>query len=566
MNTPDRFFQRALDHWTADPNDRVYFGLDRDLDRLPDPSEAAATSRLRVARELLTELDGLQATERSFSETLDLDLARLTLEADVHERTYTFNGRTRAQQLPRASDSIGDPIFMMMINDPRPEGDRLADITARIEQVPAYLDALLARLDTPVARWVSIDVEKVAGLPGLLSTVRGWADQNDWADLPRLDRAIAAATPALSDYAARLGELPVASQLHLDEADARRVVALQGIEQSLEEIREMAREFLAETRATISGLHGRLVEKYRLPSDTSVADLHTFLNEHYAVPVTERLEDILDNYGAERDRILTFIRERDLFEIPDDQQMRILRTPPFMAPSIPAGAMMAPPPLREGVRTSLVYLTLSEELRPEHTRLSIPSMMVHEGIPGHHLQLATAAGHAATIRRIFMCSHHAEGWTTMLEDYMLDQGLMGDLADEARFCAKRDISRIGARVAIDLFFMTGRREFLDVGVDCDRDADDVFDAAGSLLAEVTGFVPGRVQAELNWYLQERGYPLSYLVGNKLTWALKRDLERTQQGRMEQIEIDRLFHRTYLRSGNMPLAFLRRVFENGGWLR
>ena len=30
----------------------------------------------------------------------------------------------------------------------------------------------------------------------------------------------------------------------------------------------------------------------------------------------------------------------------------------------------------------------------------------------------------------------AEGWTTMLEDYMLDQGYAGELTDEVRFMAK----------------------------------------------------------------------------------------------------------------------------------
>ncbi len=148
---------------------------------------------------------------------------------------------------------------------------------------------------------------------------------------------------------------------------------------------------------------------------------------------------------------------------------------------------------------------------------------------------------------------------------MLDIGYMGDLTDEVRFSAKRDISRIGARVAIDLFFMTGNRDYLDVGVTADTSCKDPFDAAGNLLSAVTGFVPGRVQAELNWYSQERGYPLSYLTGNRLVWQLKHDLSVAQSGRLQGVELDRLFHRLYLQSGNMPLSFLRRVFVHEGVL-
>ena len=159
---------------------------------------------------------------------------------------------------------------------------------------------------------------------------------------------------------------------------------------------------------------------------------------------------------------------------------------------------------------------------------------------------------------------HAEGWTTMLEDYMLDIGYAGDLTDEVRFVTKRDISRIAARVAIDLFFMSGERAFLDLGIDAGiDDADEPFVAAGKLLKKVTGFVDARVQAELNWYSRERGYPLSYLTGNHLVWRLKRDFEAAQGG--AGTEVDRKFHRAFLESGNMPVSFLRRLLMERGQL-
>jgi uncharacterized protein (DUF885 family) len=189
-------------------------------------------------------------------------------------------------------------------------------------------------------------------------------------------------------------------------------------------------------------------------------------------------------------------------------------------------------------------------------------MMIHEGIPGHHLQLATASTHASVIRRHVDASEQAEGWTTMLEDYMLDLGYMGELTDEARFVGKRDLSRIGARVAIDLFFMTGRREFLEVGTGADVSSLNPFAAAAALLIAVTGFSSGRAEAELNWYSQERGYPLCYLTGNRLVWDMKRAAAAGPSG-LAGLELDRRFHRAYLEAGNMPLSFLRRVLVADG---
>jgi len=566
MSTYDAFAADLHAHCSRDPNARVYLGFEDGLGRLPDPSLAAAETRVAAARALLARLDAIDREGLDFDQRLDLDLAHLMLSREVHDDTYRFNGRTRLQQLPTAGEDIGDPIFQLFINDPRPAAARLEDITARLEAAPAYLEGALARLDTPVARWVAIDLETVEGLPSLFDTVEGWAAESGWSGRGRLAAASAAARSALAGYAERLAALPTTTHLHLGEDIARDVVRHWGIDLSLESLHGVATAWLAETRALIEALRARLVAKHGLPADTSSAALQSFLARRYRVEVPpDRLTDVLARYQEERERILAFIRERDLFPILDAQDMKILRTPSFMAPSIPAGAMMSPPPFREGVRTSLVYLTLSEELLDEHTELSIPGMMIHEGIPGHHLQLATASAHPSLIRRHVNAMEHAEGWTTMLEDYMLDVGYAADLADEVRFVTKRDLSRIGARVAIDLFFMTGRRAFLDVGVDCDISPEDPFEAAGNLLIAVTGFVPGRAKAELNWYSKERGYPLSYLTGNHLVWALKRDVTAAQAGRLEGLALDRVFHRIYLKSGNMPVRFLRRVFEHQGLL-
>ncbi|MEM9491218.1 MAG: DUF885 family protein [Myxococcota bacterium] len=570
MTQPSRDYDALIgdfhDHLTSDPNECVFKGVAKHLDQLPDPSLEAQEDEVKRGRELLDRVRAFDRDGLDFDAALDLDLAALELEARIHRATYTFNDRTVRQQMPTAAEDITRGIFMLFINDPRPDEERLADITGRIEKVPSYLEALIRRLDRPVARWVDIELEQVSGMFELFGNLHAWAERISWPDATRLDQARFHANEGLHHYAARLRALPTTDQIHLGPDTARRIVALAGIEPSLEDIHRMAVDFLAETGQAIESLRVSLCDKYKLAADTSTEDLQRYLNDRFksAAPGTP-LEQILDRYQEERQRVLAFVKERDLFPVPDNQDMLILQTPGFMEPTIPAGAMEPPVAFREGMRTSLVYLTLSEELRDEHTELSIPNMMIHEGIPGHHLQLATAAMHSSIVRRHFNANEHAEGWTTMLEDYMLDIGYMGDLADEARFSAKRDISRIGARVAIDLFFMTGERRFLDVGVDCDVSSKDPFIAAGNLLEKVTGFVPGRVQSELNWYSQERGYPLSYLTGNRLVWQLKREVAEHKKGELEGEELDRAFHRIYLQSGNMPVSFLRRVYQYEGLL-
>jgi uncharacterized protein (DUF885 family) len=557
-------------HFTRDANACVYLGVPHRLDELPDPTVAGARDRVREATELLARLDGVSAAaDLTFDQALDLDLARLMLRAEIHRETYTFNGRTEAEQKPTAGDDIGEGIFGLFIADPRDAADRLADVAARIEGVPDHLEAMLDRLDTPVRRWVDVDLEEAAGFSDLFETMVAWAKREEWSDLARLERAVGEARAAVGSYRERLAAMPTTDRIHVGEETAQRIVGLAGIDLSLAELHGMARDFLAETGEVIEVLRRRLVEKYELDPGTTPDELQSELDRRFVVePAGGDPQRVLDRYEAERERILAFNARERLFPILADQDMRILRSPPFMEPTIPAGAMMGPAPFRAGTRLSIVYLTLPPERLPEHTELSIPGMMVHEGIPGHHLQTATASLHPSIIRRHGDVPHHAEGWTTMLEDYMLDVGYMDDLADEARFGAKRDISRLGARVAIDLFLMSGNRDFLDVGVECDVRAPDPFEAAGNLLAAVTGFTPRRVEGELNWYSKARGYPLSYLVGNRLVLALKRDVVAAGRRRTpprEGRDFDREFHRVYLESGNIPVSFLRRVYEHEGLL-
>jgi uncharacterized protein (DUF885 family) len=111
--------------------------------------------------------------------------------------------------------------------------------------------------------------------------------------------------------------------------------------------------------------------------------------------------------------------------------------------------------------------------------------------------------------------------------------------------------------------MSGDKSFLEVGVDCDLSSDDPFVCAGNLLKEVTGFTDGRVQAELNWYSQERGYPLSYLAGNRAVWKLRTEVEAHTGKHGDELARD--FHRVYLEAGSMPVSRLRRVYQAAGML-
>ena len=565
MNYCNRISERFLDYLRSDIDTSVELGLPDNLHRLGDPSLGALAQRVDEARKLIADID--ESRGEDFYQVLDLQLMRRHLQQDVWRDTLEINGAPERCQKPAGVEGISEGIFQLFVNDERGSEARLSDILSRLRQAPNYLQEELLVLERPVRRWRDIEVEQAGELPDLFQSILDWARDTSFPDRAELETAIEVVKRGLNDYIAQLEAMPTGASFTIGREKMEELLALKQIDKSPEQLRDMAAAYMEETNQLIERLRIRLVEKYSLDASTDAAGLQDFLNQRFAVSLENGdLSSILDIYQREREYIRGFIEERQLFPIPEDEDMIIMATPGFLEPVIPAGAMWPPLPLREGTAKSMVHLTLKEDELAEHTHLGICNMMIHEGIPGHHLQFASAAAQASLVRRFFDAAEHAEGWTTMLEDYMLDVGCVSpEIEDEVRFIARRDISRLVARVGIDLYFMSGDRKFLDVGLDLDFSSDDPFENAALLLKEATGFSDGRVQAELNWYSKEQGYPLSYLTGNRLVWELKNDLVAANPRQLSSDQLDREFHRIFLQSGCMPVASLRDVFRHEGLL-
>ncbi len=545
----------------ADAQTSMALGATTHLGLLGNPSLEHMFERNDEAKELLVKIEQVKVDD--FNQQLDLDLMARSLKLDIFFNELEQHGQPQRRRSPNGVDGISAGIFQLFVNDEREAQARIDDILSRLLQAPAYLKTEAHVISEPIARWNGVEIEQGEGLPDLFQTILNWAEQENYHEQDKLQKAVNTCNKALAHYLDDLKARKTVTDFAIGEEKLNELLAIRQIDMSATQLRKMAHDFMTETKALLDQLNTRLCKKYDLPANTSQADLHEFLNERFAAKIKgDKLDSVLDYYYDQIDSINAFVKKRELFALPDMQEMKIMQTPGFLEPVIPAGAMWPPLALREGKKTSLVYLTLKADQLAEHTELGIPVMMIHEGIPGHHLQFATAAQHSSFVRRIYSANEHAEGWTTMLEDYMLDVGyIVDELIDEVRFIAKRDMSRLVARVGIDLYFMTANKDYLDVGLDLTFDSDDVFFNAAKLLKEATGFTDGRVQAELNWYSSEQSYPLSYLTGNRMVWQLKADIQKANKKGLDDLALDQAFHDVYLTSGCMPVASLRKVFSN-----
>ena len=549
----------------ADADASMALGDEAHLGDLGDPSLEHMEQRSQQAKELVDKLHAIKGD--TFDEQLDLDLMSRHLQQDIFFTQLHQHGRPQRCSQPNGVDGISAGIFQLFVNDERSPELRLNDILTRLQQAPSYLTTETEVIAEPISRWRDIELEQGEGLPDLFQTILEWAQHENFHQLDNLNLAITQCNTALAGYLNDLKNKKTHTNFAIGLDKVNELLAIRQISHTPAELTKMARDFMGETQTLLSSLKTKLCEKYQLATDTKESELHEYLNERFAATLKDgKLTSILDYYDQQIDSIQSFVSDKKLFALPAEQDMKIMQTPGFLEPVIPAGAMWPPLALREGKKTSLVYLTLKEDQLAEHTELGIPVMMIHEGIPGHHLQFSTAAKHPSFIRRIFSANEHAEGWTTMLEDYMLDVGYIEkELVDEVRFIAKREMSRLVARVGIDLYFMTSNKDYLNVGLDLNFNSDDVFVNAATLLKAATGFTDGRVQAELNWYSTEQSYPLSYLTGNRMVWQLKTDIQEANKKSLDKLALDQAFHEVYLSSGCMPVESLRSVFMDLGYL-
>lgn len=176
----------------------------------------------------------------------------------------------------------------------------------------------------------------------------------------------------------------------------------------------------------------------------------------------------------------------------------------------------------------------------------------HEGVPGHHLQIAQATYRSALLNRwrrlICWVSGHGEGWALYAERLMEQLGFLDDPGD-----------RMGM---LDAQRMRAARVVLDIGVHLGMPCPDEWgggtwdaDKAWPFLKANVNLAEPFVRFELDRYLGWPGQAPAYKVGQRL-WEQARDEAATGSG----FDL-RDFHRRALDLGSVGLDVLREALAD-----
>jgi uncharacterized protein (DUF885 family) len=194
----------------------------------------------------------------------------------------------------------------------------------------------------------------------------------------------------------------------------------------------------------------------------------------------------------------------------------------------------------DGSRPGTYYVHLID--MSSMPKIGMESIAYHEGIPGHHMQIAIARELTGVpqFRTLFQATAYTEGWGLYAERLAKEMGLYED--------PYSDFGRLGSEI------WRAIRLVVDTGLHAKGWTEE---QAVQYFLENGPISEGQVRAEVRRYIVMPGQATAYMIGMLKIIEL-RERARTALGPRFGI---RGFHDTVLGGGSLPLSILeRRVDE------
>ncbi|HEX7878797.1 MAG TPA: DUF885 domain-containing protein [Candidatus Eisenbacteria bacterium] len=518
--------------WERFPTSGSSAGLAEFDHRLEAPDAGVMEDALADARDTLAKLEAIPAP--AVGASIDEKLDRKEFEAQLrlailHSGTIRNWRRNPADPV----DQVVSSLFFLLVRRDVDSPETAESMIGRLSAVPAFLDAVRSRTDDPVALWVDVALESAEGGAPFLKELADGMKERHPSLAPKFDAAVARATPAMESYGKWLAGLK-GKTLREDPSIGREALTEMirwnhGLSDSVDEVKAYGRKQMAELKA-------RQVEVARaIDPAATPAELMARENRRWA----ETKPDML----AEYNRITFALRDRlvadGILELPPGEACDVIATPSFLRPMIPTAAYSSPGPFDKRQR-GLFYVTAPDPALDEADFIAnvaqhfpLDPTCAHEAYPGHHVQLCWANQAPTLIRKLADHIIFMEGWTLYCEQLMVELGWYPSKVYELGYL--NDQLWRACRIVIDASVQSGEM---------------TIDEAKAMLQQEVGFTPQRAQAELNWYTQSPGTPMSYLLGKGKTLALREAwMSKNQGGTLKQ------FHKWMLTQGSVPQGWL-----------
>ncbi|MDX1498617.1 MAG: DUF885 domain-containing protein [Woeseiaceae bacterium] len=402
-----------------------------------------ADGRARERRFLLRHRKALAAIDRkSLSRANQVDAA--LLKNDIEYNLWSLGTLQEWAWNPLVYVNIaGGSIYALLARDFAPVEQRLASAAARLEQLPRFFSQVRGALDP--ARVPKVHAETAVAQNGGLITI---IDQMIVPELDALDpdaraeleTAIATAREAIADQQAWLenelvpraaGNFRLGAELYdrklafvLDSPLSRREIRRRA-ESEYDAVRRQMYEVSKEVylqKYPFTAFPDRPDEAYKQ------AIIRAALEEAYRhLPPPDGIVDIARQYLRQAS---DFVVEKNIVTLPDEP-VEIIIMPEFQR-GVAVAYYDGPGPLDKGQKAYYAVAPLPEtwteeqieSFLREYNLYSLQDLTIHEGVPGHYLQLSLSNRYPSTLRAVLGSGPFIEGWAVYAERVMIDAGYM----------------------------------------------------------------------------------------------------------------------------------------------
>ena len=441
----DQAFQNLADEYISDlTNFSPVFATmvgDHSADgELDNVDSDARNENLSLYREYKAALAALDRNELSRANQVDYELLFHEIESSIWSietlQEWAWNPLYYV-------DRSGSAIYALMARDFAPIEQRLLAAASRLEQLPRFLEQ--ARGSIKSDRVPKIHAETaIKQNPGLSSIIDAMIVPQMEAltteQRARLNAAIETARDALADHQTWLeeellpranGDFRIGAELYdiklafaLNSPLSRKQITARA-EQEYEAVRnrmyEVAKEVYAK-KHPFTAFPDNPDESYKQ------AIIRAALEEAYRqLPPRDGIVEIAKQYLQQAS---DFVVEHNLVTMPEEP-VEIIIMPEFQR-GVAIAYLDPPGPLDRDQPAFYAVAPLPEDWTDEQAEsflreynlLSLQDLTIHEGVPGHYLQIALSNRYPSPLRSVLWSGPFVEGWAVYAEEMMIENGYM----------------------------------------------------------------------------------------------------------------------------------------------
>lgn len=517
-------------------------------DKLDDDSPEAHENYAQEAKKVLAELKSATVSDETDRVTLDAMVADLSLTLEMHEaRLYRRNLNVIASPAQGIRD-VFDLSPTATEKDWENLASRMNAVGAALAGYQRSLQEGIDAKDAPAKRQVVANIDqalKLAAKDGFFVKFAESA-KADSGDLPEslkseLGKAAQNATAAYGEFAKFLQEELLPNANEVDAIGRERYELFSrgflGAKIDLDSTYQWGIEELERVVAEQTEIANQI------KPGATIEEAVKFLDEDPSRKLhgTDALQKWMQGKSDEAIASLSGTH----FEIAE--KMKTLEC--MIAPT-QSGGIYYTPPTDDFSRPGRMWWSVPPGVTEFNTWRELTTVY-HEGVPGHHLQVAQAVFNKDDLndwrRNVSWTSGHGEGWALYAERLMLDLGYLDDPGD-----------RLGM---LDGQRMRAARVVLDLGVHLSKpklEGGGVwdYDYALDFMLKNVNMPKEFVTFEVNRYFGWPGQAPSYKIGQRI-WEQIRDEVKAKEGANFDIKA---FHKKALNLGGLGLDSLRNALS------